>query len=119
MLKGFIDLVFLHEERYYVLDYKSNRLGADSLAYTPDKLQSVMLEARYDLQYVLYLLALHRHLKSRKSDYDYDHHMGGAIYLFLRGGHAESQGIYADRPPRLLIEHLDALFDGPQRSAPS
>jgi exodeoxyribonuclease V beta subunit len=117
MLKGFIDLVFLYEDRYYVLDYKSNRLGTDSLAYTPDKLQSVMLEARYDLQYVLYLLALHRHLKSRKSDYDYDRHMGGAIYLFLRGGDAESRGIYADRPPRLLIEHLDRLFDGPERGA--
>lgn len=117
MLKGFIDLVFLYEDRYYVLDYKSNRLGTDSLAYTPDKLQRVMLEARYDLQYVLYLLALHRHLKSRKSDYDYDRHMGGAIYLFLRGGHAESRGIYADRPPRLLIEHLDRLFDGPERGA--
>ena len=116
LLKGFIDLVFLYEDRYYVLDYKSNRLGSDSSAYTPDKIESEMLEARYDLQYVLYLLALHRHLKSRKPDYDYDRHMGGAIYFFLRGGHAETRGLFSERPPRALIEHLDALFDGQESS---
>ncbi|SFR62032.1 DNA helicase/exodeoxyribonuclease V, beta subunit [Marinobacter daqiaonensis] len=112
MVKGFIDLVFEHEGRYYVLDYKSNALGEDDSAYTRQAMGEAILEKRYDLQYVLYLLALHRLLKARLPDYDYDTHIGGAIYLFLRGVEAPSAGAFADRPPRVLIETLDALFDG-------
>lgn len=112
MLKGFIDLVFEHEGRYYVLDYKSNFLGADDSAYHPEAMRAAILEKRYDLQYVLYLLALHRLLQSRLPDYDYDTHLGGAIYLFLRGCEAEGAGAFVDRPPRELIEALSALFDG-------
>ena len=110
MLKGFIDLVFIHEGRYYVADYKSNWLGPDDAAYTPARMRSQILHSRYELQYVLYLFALHRLLKSRLPDYDYDRHMGGAVYLFLRGGHSPSQGLHCERPPRELIEQLDALF---------
>jgi hypothetical protein len=69
-----------------------------------------ILAKRYELQYVLYLLALHRLLKLRLPDYDYDRHMGGALYLFLRGSQAPSRGIHAERPPRALIEALDHLF---------
>lgn len=110
MLKGFIDLVFEHEGRYYVIDYKSNWLGADEAAYTPDAMRAAILEARYELQYVLYLFALHRQLRARLPGYDYDRHIGGAAYVFLRGIHAESRGVHAERPPRELIEALDALF---------
>ncbi|MCO8163918.1 exodeoxyribonuclease V subunit beta [Pseudomonas sp. 21LCFQ010] len=112
MFKGFIDLTFEHEGRYYVADYKSNWLGADDDAYTPAAMETAMLEHRYDLQYVLYLLALHRQLKARLADYDYDQHMGGALYLFLRGNRAPGQGVYFTRPPRELIESLDLLFQG-------
>ncbi|RQS72044.1 exodeoxyribonuclease V subunit beta [Burkholderia sp. Bp8963] len=112
MLKGFMDLVFEHEGRYYVADYKSNWLGADDTGYTTEKIRAQMLRSRYELQYVLYLLALHRLLKARLPDYDYDEHVGGAIYLFLRGLNASTQGVYAERPPRELIERLDALFAG-------
>ncbi|WP_109476389.1 exodeoxyribonuclease V subunit beta [Paraburkholderia sp. C35] len=112
MLKGFMDLVFEHEGRYYVADYKSNWLGADDAAYTPERIRAQILRSRYDLQYVLYLLALHRQLKARLPDYDYDTHVGGAVYLFLRGLNASTQGIFAERPPRELIEQLDALFMG-------
>lgn len=112
MLKGFIDLVFEHEGRYYVADYKSNWLGPVDAAYTPEVMRAAILEARYDLQYVLYLLALHRLLKARLPGYDYDRHVGGAVYLFLRGCHAPGQGVHADRPPRELIESLDRLFSG-------
>jgi hypothetical protein len=59
---------------------------------------------------VLYLLALHRLLKLRLPDYDYDRHVGGALYLFLRGSQSPSRGIHAERPPRALIEALDHLF---------
>ncbi|OUL92996.1 hypothetical protein CA601_11025 [Paraburkholderia hospita] len=112
MLKGFMDLVFEHEGRYYVADYKSNWLGADDAAYTAEKIRAQILRSRYDLQYVLYLLALHRLLKARQPNYDYDTHIGGAVYLFLRGLNAATQGVYAERPPRELIERLDALFTG-------
>ncbi|MBN3853642.1 exodeoxyribonuclease V subunit beta [Paraburkholderia sp. Ac-20340] len=110
MLKGFIDLVFEHEGRYYVADYKSNWLGADDASYTVEKMQSQILHSRYELQYALYLFALHRLLKSRLPDYDYDRHIGGAVYMFLRGGNSASQGLHCERPPRELIEGLDALF---------
>ena len=110
MLKGFIDLVFEHEGRYYVADYKSNWLGADDASYTPEALCHAILDSRYDLQYVLYLVALHRLLKARLTDYNYDSHIGGAVYIFLRGLHAPGQGIFHDRPPRALIEGLDKLF---------
>ncbi|MFY1666763.1 exodeoxyribonuclease V subunit beta [Pseudomonas sp. Pseu.R1] len=112
MFKGFIDLTFEHEGRYYVADYKSNWLGADDEAYTLAAMDSAILENRYDLQYVLYLLALHRQLKARLADYDYDRHMGGAVYLFVRGSRAASQGAWFTRPPRELIESLDRLFQG-------
>ncbi|UQY35081.1 exodeoxyribonuclease V subunit beta [Pseudomonas fulva] len=109
MFKGFIDLVFEHEGRYYVVDYKSNWLGADEQAYTPEAMSAAVASHRYDLQYVLYVLALHRHLRLRLTDYDYDIHMGGALYLFLR---APGAGQYLARPQRALIERLDALFLG-------
>lgn len=112
MFKGFIDMTFEHDGRYYVADYKSNWLGVDDAAYTEQAMEQSILDNRYDLQYVLYLLALHRQLKARLPDYDYDRHVGGALYLFLRGTRAASQGVYFARPPRELIERLDRLFQG-------
>jgi len=112
MFKGFIDLVFEHQGRYYVVDYKSNWLGEGDAAYTDEAMQATVASHRYDLQYVLYLLALHRQLQLRLPDYDYERHVGGALYLFLRGSRAPGQGIHRARPPRELIEALDALFKG-------
>jgi exodeoxyribonuclease V beta subunit len=112
MFKGFIDLAFEHDGRYYVADYKSNWLGMDDAAYTRQAMEQSILDNRYDLQYVLYLLALHRQLKARLPDYDYDRHVGGALYIFLRGTRAASQGVYFTKPPRALIEQLDRLFQG-------
>ncbi|MBV6272074.1 exodeoxyribonuclease V subunit beta [Alcaligenaceae bacterium CGII-47] len=112
MFKGFLDLVLLHEGRYYVVDYKSNWLGPNDAAYTQEAMRQTMLGARYDMQLVLYVLALHRQLRARLADYDYDQHMGGALYLFLRGLDAPGQGIFADRPARGLIEALDSLYAG-------
>lgn len=113
MLKGFIDLVFEYQGRYYLADYKSNWLGADAGAYSAAAMDAAMLENRYDLQYCLYLLALHRQLKSRLgAAYDYQQHMGGAVYLFLRGLDGPSGGVRADKPDLALIEALDALFGG-------
>ena len=110
MLKGFIDLVVEHEGRFYVLDWKSNYLGRDDEAYSEAAMAEAVREKRYDLQYCLYLLALHRLLKARLPGYDIDRHLGGALYVFLRGQHAPSRGVHRERPPRALIEALDALF---------
>ncbi|HTJ93110.1 MAG TPA: hypothetical protein VL424_08370, partial [Pararobbsia sp.] len=65
----------------------------------------------------LYLFALHRLLKARLPDYDYDEHIGGAVYLFVRGIGAATQGIHVERPPRELIERLDALFSNVGQAA--
>ncbi|MBV7559115.1 exodeoxyribonuclease V subunit beta [Enterobacter sp. ENT02] len=112
MLKGFIDLVFRHEGRYYLLDYKSNWLGDSSDAYTQDAMASAMQQHRYDLQYQLYTLALHRYLRHRIADYRYEDHFGGVIYLFLRGVDATdpNSGIFSTRPDAALIEKMDELF---------
>ncbi|MBH3426988.1 exodeoxyribonuclease V subunit beta [Pseudomonas alkylphenolica] len=112
MFKGFIDLAFEHDGRYYVADYKSNWLGPDDSAYSELAMEAAILSHRYDLQYVLYLLAMHRQLRARLPDYDYDRHMGGALFIFLRGVHSASGGVYFVKPPRALIERLDALFRG-------
>ena len=108
MLTGFMDLVVAHDGRYWVVDYKSNKL-AD---YGSASLQDAVLHKRYDVQYVLYTLALHRLLKVRLADYDYDLHMGGAVYLFLRGIEQPGAGVHVQRPPRALVEALDAAFAG-------
>lgn len=110
MLKGFIDLVFEHNGRYYIGDYKSNWLGPDADSYNEQTMAQVVLEKRYDVQLALYLLALHRLLKARLPDYDYRQHMGGAVYWFLRGSAAVSQGVFACLPAAELVEQLDALF---------
>ena len=114
MLKGFIDLVFRHDGRYYLLDYKSNHLGDNGEAYTQQAMAQAMQSHRYDLQYQLYSLALHRYLRHRLADYDYERHFGGVIYLFLRGvdGDAGQQGIFTTRPDPELITAMDALFAG-------
>ncbi len=120
MLKGFIDLVFRHEGRYYLLDYKSNWLGEDREAYTRPAMEQAMRAHRYDLQYQLYSLALHRYLRHRLADYDYDRHFGGVIYLFLRGmdGQEGGQGIFTTRPVRPLIDGLDQLLPEKLRRRP-
>ncbi|HLT63713.1 MAG TPA: PD-(D/E)XK nuclease family protein, partial [Pseudohongiella sp.] len=110
MIKGFIDLVFEHEGRYYVADWKSNYLGPRDEHYTTDAMQQEVLKNRYEVQYAIYLLALHRLLRSRLPDYDYNTHVGGAVYFFLRGWQSHSQGIVFDRPPVEFIEALDQLF---------
>lgn len=110
MLKGFIDLVFEHEGRWWVADFKSNWLGPDAAAYDAAALQQALLVHRYDVQYLLYVFALHRLLATRLPDYDYEQHVGGAIYFFLRGADSPTHGVFATKPPRALIEALDELF---------
>ncbi|GKX63541.1 RecBCD enzyme subunit RecB [Pragia fontium] len=114
MLKGFIDLVFCWQGRYYLLDYKSNWLGESGEFYTQQAMANAMCEHRYDLQYQLYSLALHRYLRHRIANYDYQRHFGGVFYLFLRGvePNKPGQGVFHCRPEWELVDGLDRLFAG-------
>jgi exodeoxyribonuclease V beta subunit len=110
-LHGFIDMVFEHEGQWYLVDYKSNRLGDRVDDYAAERLAVVMAEHHYVLQYHLYSVALHRLLSFRQPGYDYDRHFGGVFYLFLRGllpERAPECGVYFDRPSRALVERLSA-----------
>jgi exodeoxyribonuclease V beta subunit len=106
LLTGFMDIVFEHQGRYYVLDYKSNKLPE----YSHDSITGSMLSHRYDVQYTLYILAVHRLLKSRLKNYNYEQHVGGAIYLYLRGIDQAGQGFYVNKPSYELIHALDEAF---------
>ncbi len=110
LMRGFIDVVFLWQGRYYILDYKSNDLGQTPADYEKSNLEAAMLAHRYDLQYQLYAVALHRLLSWRLPQYCPDTHFGGVIYLFLRGLDAKGRGIYFFRPSSAFLQALDTLF---------
>jgi len=111
MLMGFADLVFEHEGRYWVLDYKSNHLGPDDSAYTEDALAAAMAHHRYEVQAALYMLALHRLLRARLGDaYNPTQQLGGAVYLFLRGIDGPAGGCCTLPAPLGLLEELDAML---------
>ncbi|MGH2824239.1 MAG: hypothetical protein ACRDLY_14730 [Thermoleophilaceae bacterium] len=118
-LKGYIDLVFLHEDRFYIADYKTTWLGAAPADYTQAALERAMAASGYHLQYLLYTVALHRWLGRRIAGYDYERCFGGVYYLFLRGmqpGRIDSRGrpfgVYRARPALVLIEALDGALAG-------
>ena len=78
---------------WWVVDWKSNWLGSDSREaiscgpqhYDESSMEEQMLLHHYPLQAHLYLLALHKLLKWRLPSYSPNSHLGGYIYLFLRG----------------------------------
>ncbi|HEY6898778.1 MAG TPA: PD-(D/E)XK nuclease family protein, partial [Rhodocyclaceae bacterium] len=111
-LKGFIDLVFEHDGRLHLLDYKSNWLGPRFADYAEAQLAAAMAAENYDLQALLYAVALHRLQGWRRPDYDYERHGGSAWYLFLRGMGPEhpGSGVFHWRPSRQLVEQVDACL---------
>lgn len=111
MVRGSIDLVFRHNGKYYLVDYKSNFLGSTLADYNQEALKKEMLHSHYDWQYLIYTLALHRYLQSVVPHYDYARDFGGVFYLFLRGMNGEPQsGVFYDRPSVELITELDGVF---------
>ncbi|MDH5672988.1 MAG: exodeoxyribonuclease V subunit beta [Myxococcales bacterium] len=131
-MTGRIDLIFRHpvadHGRYFVVDYKSNRLGGANSGrsgihdYDHASMRQAMEQHDYYLQYHLYTLVLHRYLRLRLGEaYDYERDVGGVYYLFLRGmvgadtpeQAGRRHGCFFDKPPRQVIEALDAVFDGP------
>jgi exodeoxyribonuclease V beta subunit len=114
-IKGFIDLVFEHEGQYFVADYKSNFLGAEKQHYTAEACNEAMFEHHYHLQYLVYTLALHRYLQHKVQDYDYEKHVGGVYYLFLRGlsqNDNAGHGIFFHKPAPEVMRELNDLFEG-------
>ena len=111
MLKGFIDLIFEYKGKFYVADYKSNYLGDKLSDYSQQAMQDKNRKSFYDLQYLIYSVALHRYLKINKSDYDFSKDFGGVYYLYLRGM-KDGHGVYQAKPSFEIIESLDKLFAG-------
>jgi exodeoxyribonuclease V beta subunit len=114
-LRGFIDLVFEHAGTFFVVDYKSNHLGARPDDYRPERIAEAMGRHHYHLQYLLYAVAVHRYLGARLAGYDFERHFAGVAYLFVRGMHPSSgceRGIFWLRPSRALIEGLSSALGG-------
>lgn len=114
MLTGFIDLVFCWQDRYYIVDFKSNWLGGQPSDYNQNAMTQAIINHRYDLQYQLYTLALHRYLRHRLPNYQYQQHFGGVFYLFLRGMNPlnPGHGVFFCYPKQTMIERMDHLFSG-------
>ena len=120
-LKGFIDLVFEHDGRYFILDWKSNHLGDRPADYGPAPLAAAMAEHAYHLQYLLYSVALDRHLRQRLPGYQPEQHFGGVLYLFVRGvrpgwldADGQPTGLFFHRPAPATVSQLSALFNAPE-----
>ncbi len=125
-LKGFIDLVFEHQGRYFILDWKSNHLGYTATDYGPVSLQRAMTDHGYHLQYLLYAIALDRYLKLRLPGYRHETHFGGVLYLFVRGVRpiwpasdpgsgrvafgGSLPGVFFHRPEAATLRALDRLL---------
>lgn len=111
IMNGKIDLFFEHEGKYYILDWKSNFLGNSLDFYDTDYVKAAMYENNYNLQYLIYTVALTKYLKLRKPDFDYEKDFGGVIYLFLRGVRAGgASGIYYTKPDEQLIDEIKNLI---------
>jgi exodeoxyribonuclease V beta subunit len=107
-MKGFIDMIFEYNGRYYLVDWKSNHLGNAYEDYQTAVIEAAMGDAFYYLQYHLYTVALDRWLQSRVEGYRYDRHFGGVFYLFIRGiDHRERDcGIFYDLPEPEMVTSL-------------
>ena len=113
MMHGFIDLIFEHDGRYFVADYKSTYLGENYQHYLPEALRFNNQQHLYDLQYLIYSVALHRYLQNHLPGYTPQMHFGGVYYLYLRGMHPDNlaqQGVYFTRLSPSNLTALDAIF---------
>ncbi len=110
-MKGFIDMIFMHKNKFYVLDWKSNHLGSDIDNYKTDALKKIMNEEHYHLQYYIYCTALDQYLKKHLKGYQYQKHFGGVFYLFLRGLTVEGKtGIFFNKPEAELVDKLSRVL---------
>lgn len=118
-MKGFVDLIFEFEDKWYIVDYKSNFLGKSYEDYSFNAMNDAMMEHHYFLQYHIYVVALHKYLTLRQKNYDYNTHFGGVFYLFIRGMQPEydsnnkpfqAAGTFFDIPDYKFINELSNNF---------
>jgi exodeoxyribonuclease V beta subunit len=129
-LTGSLDAVLrLPGPRYVIVDYKTNWLGGDggeplsAWHYRPAALRDAMTHSDYPLQALLYSVALHRFLRWRQPGYVPERHLGGAMYLYVRGMSGvdtpvvdgEPCGVFGWRPPAALVDELSTLLDEGER----
>jgi exodeoxyribonuclease V beta subunit len=113
--------------RYVVVDYKTNWLGETgrpltAADYTPARMAEAMLHSDYPLQALLYCVVLHRFLRWRQPGYDPGRHLGGVLYLFVRGmcgpdtplTDGRPAGVFDWQPPAALVIAVSDLLDGRQ-----
>jgi exodeoxyribonuclease V beta subunit len=129
-MHGYIDLIFEHKGRYYVADYKSNYLGNSPQYYHPNAIVEDVLSHNYDIQYLIYSVALHRYLSTYLPDYSYGEHFGGVCYLYLRGMEGRlncdaksadmrgTNGVFFDKIAHNLLIELHELFAGNEFNLP-
>ncbi len=127
-VRGFSDLCFVWQGRYYVLDWKTNALHQPTAAvpqaehpfaaYHPWSLRALMREYAYDVQACIYILALQRYLQQRLGRaYNAEQHLGGVFYVFVRGVDSTgTYGVIGARPTAQLLTRLDSLFVPQQTS---
>lgn len=111
---GFIDLIFKLDGKYYLVDWKSNRIGSSIDKYNKKSMTMEMKKHNYVLQYALYLAALDKLLEKRDPDYSYEHNFGGVFYFFLRGVSRKNEymtGVYFDLPDKTKIDQLKKMMD--------
>ncbi len=114
-MRGFIDMVFMYKDKFYIIDWKSNRLGDNITDYNQDAMLSAMMEHHYILQYHIYTAALDRYLKIKIKDYDYEKHFGKVFYIFLRGINKDKSpkfGVFIDKPSKAVITKLNDFYFG-------
>lgn len=110
-LRGYVDLLFRADGRWWLLDWKSNWLGPAPEDYAAERLVAVMARDAYWLQYLVYAVVAHRFLHRRVPGFDWDRDFGGVFYVFLRGldpAQGGAHGVFHDRPPAALVSALDA-----------
>lgn len=113
IMNGMVDLFFEHEDKYYLLDWKSNYLGNKISDYDQDSIKQAMSDNNYHLQYLIYTVAIKKYLESRLPYFSYEKQFGGVIYLFLRGiRQGSNSGIFTTKPSIKEIFRLEKLFEG-------
>lgn len=127
-LTGSVDVVLRTGGRYLVVDYKTNWLGPfgdpdqplTAAAYGPEALDAAMGHSSYPLQALLYAVVAHRFLRWRLRDYSPRRHLGGVLYLYVRGMCGPDTplidgmpcGVFSWKPPVALVEAVSDLLDG-------
>jgi len=120
LMTGFMDMVFRHKGKYYILDWKTNYLGGSTADYDAPQLLQAMNDNNYHLQYLLYAVALHKYLHQQQGTAFTADQWGGVFYLFVRGIRAsEDNGMYFHRPDAQEILALDTILKGESTPQPA